>query len=205
MAPKPLDYATTRLAARHHVVPPFGWPSVFLLTLAAVAVGYAIHVRDGEYTARAIRWVAVALTACAGAVVLRPLISRPRGPRVVVAALTIGLAFQFYQLIVSPPGGWNYWSNDVRFGDADRLWLFYTGVFAAAALTVPVALGIRGARRVVLPLLLVTHFLSGVWMIRASPDPDIDVFIFQQEGSRALLRGDNPYAITFPDIYAGRG
>ena len=33
-------------------------------------------------------------------------------------------------------------------------------------------------------------------------DPHIDVFVFQQQGSRALLHGRNPYAIDdYPDIY----
>jgi uncharacterized membrane protein len=38
-------------------------------------------------------------------------------------------------------------------------------------------------------------------MIRASYPPHIDVFVFQQEASRALVQGRNPYALTFPNIY----
>jgi hypothetical protein len=50
---------------------------------------------------------------------------------------------------------------------------------------------------------LVAHLLLGVWMIRSAPNPKIDVFVFQQEGARALLDRRNPYAIENPDIYAG--
>jgi hypothetical protein len=39
-------------------------------------------------------------------------------------------------------------------------------------------------------------------MIRAAPEPHIDVFVFQQQASEALLHGKNPYTITFRDIYA---
>ncbi len=45
------------------------------------------------------------------------------------------------------------------------------------------------------------HFLLGVWIIRNSPSPAIDVFVFQQESSAALLRGENPYKLTFANIY----
>src|SRR5262249_5442932 len=31
--------------------------------------------------------------------------------------------------------------------------------------------------------------------------PQIDVFLFQRDSIAALLHGENPYAITFPDIY----
>jgi hypothetical protein len=50
-------------------------------------------------------------------------------------------------------------------------------------------------------LVLAAHLLLGAWMIRSSPRPHIDVFIFQQGGAQALLHGDNPYAVRYPDIY----
>jgi len=41
----------------------------------------------------------------------------------------------------------------------------------------------------------------GIAVIRASPRPRIDVWVFQQATAEALLHGRNPYSISFPDIY----
>jgi hypothetical protein len=38
-------------------------------------------------------------------------------------------------------------------------------------------------------------------MIKASPSPHIDVFVFQQMSSQALLRGENPYTQPTPNIF----
>lgn len=50
-------------------------------------------------------------------------------------------------------------------------------------------------------LLLIAHFLLGAWVIRTTPNPHIDVFVFQQESCEALRTGNNPYAATFSNIY----
>ena len=39
------------------------------------------------------------------------------------------------------------------------------------------------------------------WLIKASPNPHIDVYTFHQEAYRALSQHVNPYAITMPNIY----
>jgi len=43
--------------------------------------------------------------------------------------------------------------------------------------------------------------LAGIWLIHASPKPDIDVFMFQQTSSKVLLHAQNPYLQTHPNIY----
>ena len=58
-------------------------------------------------------------------------------------------------------------------------------------------------RAVALPLLFAIHLALGVWTVRSSPLPKIDVFAFQQIGPEALLSGQNPYAVEMPDIYHG--
>jgi hypothetical protein len=180
------------------------WLFAVALGFAGVAVGYAVHVRDGEYTPEALKWVSVALALCVTGVAL-PRVPDPRqyGNRLVVAALAIAASFQFYQLLRSPPGGWNWWSDDVRRVSSAGLRFFYGGVAAAFLLTLGLLRDDRRVRRACLPLLLGVHFALGVWMIRASPAPHIDVFEFQQEGAAALLRGSNPYTATFTDIYHG--
>jgi len=42
-------------------------------------------------------------------------------------------------------------------------------------------------------------------ILYVSPRPFIDVFVFQQEGAAALLRGLNPYQLGFRDLYAASG
>ena len=56
-------------------------------------------------------------------------------------------------------------------------------------------------RRLAVGALLGTHFSLGVWMIRPSPSPLVDVFVFQRDSAAALREGSNPYSITFPNIY----
>ncbi len=56
-------------------------------------------------------------------------------------------------------------------------------------------------RMIVLPLMLTAWLALGIWVIRHTPNPFIDVFVFQQESADALLHGRNPYAMTFTNIY----
>lgn len=49
--------------------------------------------------------------------------------------------------------------------------------------------------------LLVWHLALGLWLLSVSRHPHIDVFVFQEDAAQALLHGDNPYAITFANIY----
>jgi hypothetical protein len=45
------------------------------------------------------------------------------------------------------------------------------------------------------------YVAAGAWLLWASPHPHIDVDVFQREGVAALVRGENPYRLTFPLIY----
>jgi hypothetical protein len=48
--------------------------------------------------------------------------------------------------------------------------------------------------------LLVIGGLLGIWHIRSSPPPRIDVWRFQQEGCQLLCQGRNPYAAEYADV-----
>ena len=198
---RPLDYLAPP-DPTDHINP--RWLSAILLALAAVSVGYAIHIRDGEYIPEALKWVTISLILCAAGVAL-PLVHDRTGwgVRAVVPVVALAVLFQFYQLFRSPPGGWNWWSDDLVGMTRERLRPYYAGVLAAAVFAAGLLSRQRRLRLVCLLLLLATHFLLGVWMIRSAPTPHIDVFIFQQVGPRALLDGQNPYTIEFPDIYHG--
>src|SRR5688572_7934211 len=45
----------------------------------------------------------------------------------------------------------------------------------------------------------------GARVLRSTPSPFMDVFVFQRDACVALLDGINPYSITYPNIYAGPG
>lgn len=59
----------------------------------------------------------------------------------------------------------------------------------------------RRPARLAMAMLLVAYFLLGLWVIRNSPRPFIDVDVVQRDAAQALLAGSNPYAMDFPDIY----
>jgi hypothetical protein len=123
--------------------------------------------------------------------------------QILLAALGLALAFQFFQLATSPAGGLNWWSNDLRDQRPENLRLFYAGIACAAVLAAGLFFNLPAMRAVCLPLLFLLHLLLGAWLIRSSPSPHIDVFVFQQDGARSLLDGQNPYRITYHDIYHG--
>jgi hypothetical protein len=51
-------------------------------------------------------------------------------------------------------------------------------------------------------LLLALAFAMGAAVIQRAPRPWIDVWYFQQLGSEALVAGENPYRIGYPDLYS---
>jgi hypothetical protein len=81
-------------------------------------------------------------------------------------------------------------------GRTYQMLLLPAGAFAAVAFS-------RNARwaRVAFALLLATMLLTGAWVIRKTPAPYIDVWVFQQEACKALLEGRNPYSMRMPNIY----
>lgn len=59
-------------------------------------------------------------------------------------------------------------------------------------------------RTVYVGMFLVAWLCLGMWIIKTTPNPFIDVFVFQQESADAVLHGKNPYSMTFTNIY-GQG
>lgn len=58
-------------------------------------------------------------------------------------------------------------------------------------------------RSVKTAIVLVGHLFAMCWMLAATETPPVDVILFQQDASAALLRGVNPYDIRFENIYSG--
>jgi hypothetical protein len=178
------------------------------LTVAAVALGLAIQVRDGEYAPVALGLLTMASVTLgvplAGAFLTSPVLFRRRGELLQaqcfnaplpVLVLCGGLVIQFALLVTSWPG------TDLPHRGGLQLLPFRLGLALAVLLVIAGVSGTRAFAAVWFPALLAVSLLLGFWMIHASPRPHIDVWMFQQDGARELLHGGDPYAMTFPDIY----
>jgi hypothetical protein len=110
----------------------------------------------------------------------------------------VGLAVQFALLLLRSPGetgalgdGWDL--------TPFRVMVVAAGLFTAGAIAAP---GIVG--RACLWAMLLVHAGIGLWVLRATPSPGVDVIAFQQEACQALVAGHDPYAITFENDYPSR-
>ena len=170
------------------------WTRTTLLALLVVTLGQLLEASDGHYTPEAIRWLVLAAALGGYTLVALPLPGVERlGPRAPAAVLLAGLVLQFSQLLTHPPGIYLRPTGG---------WSGFLGAAAAAAVLAG-SLALAGPRwaRLGTALVTVCFLAAGVWVLHASPRPAIDVFLFQQESVAALLRGQNPYALTFPNIY----
>jgi len=165
------------------------------LAIAVVALGLAIQNNNGAFSPAALLWVTIGVVGSAAAVLSPTARSIEKlGDRPIVLVLSIGLAVQLGYGLTSPAG--------VYLAGAPDLYDRHHFLVAAAAVLAGAGLSFRpwlGRLRV--PLLLAIHFALGVWLIKASPSPHIDVYVFHQEAYRALSHHIDPYSLTMPNIY----
>ena len=185
---------TAEQVASPALVVPGNATRAFLLAVAAVFLGQALQINNGNGHPDAWPYLFATLLAVAlAALSPRWETVEATGDQLAVIVLGVGLALQFSQLVTSPPG---YYARPIPgFRDFFAI-LGAAAVVAGAALARRPALGAFQG-----PALVLLFAIAGWWMIRASYPPYIDVFVFQQEASRALAHGHNPYALTFPNNY----
>lgn len=185
-------------------MPRISCPPLFRLPLifAALAVGFAVQWQDGEYTPGAIVLIGIAILCvaiAAGSVgTISPLRGRLHGQNSVAVVVAIGMALiaQLLALFIAWPG------QDLHHGDGRTLLPFRLGLCcAAAAVAVALYTKSKQLRSWALAAILIVFLFLGIWMVHASPEPHIDVWVFERDAARALSHGQNPYAMTFPDIY----
>jgi hypothetical protein len=175
------------------------WTAVFFVC-AQLALGQAVQVNRGTYHPAALAWLTCAVLACALAVTaLSPPFRRfeKTAQSLVLWIAGAGFAYQVAQLMITPP--------KVASTHAREAMAAYFRALAFAAVLGGAGLSGRPwlAKRV--PWLLgALYVYLGVWMIRADPNPFIDVHVFQRDGVTALLAGQNPHAMRYPDIYGGK-
>jgi hypothetical protein len=164
-----------------------------ILSLAAVALGIALHISDGLYSYSGVIVLAIAFVFCAIATFSPPLKNiPPMLTRWLLAALVLA---QLLAMYFKRPGASEFTVPVVnpRF--------FHIGVsFAVAALGM-IAFGKNLIARIGFIVLLAMFAAIGIWKIALAPHPKIDVYFFQVDAAHALARGANPYAITFANIY----
>ena len=169
--------------------------SAVCVALSAVALGHTLQISNGFYSPEALAWLSVAF----GLAVFGGCLSRlsaelsPSSAIVVTVVLAVGLGWQLQQLFVSPPGF--YIRPEANIG------IFRAAILVQALCIASGLLGIRGLRRVWFPAVLACGLCLGVWMIRASPEPYIDVVVVHKEAIEAFLKDKDPYLISFDNIY----
>lgn len=173
-----------------------GWGLAAFCLAAAAVLGLTLQLTNGTLRPDAGRGLTLAIAL--GLVgVLGPRLRRPLawGESLLAILLGVALVLQLRALFSEHPGVYLRLNGPWPYAE------FHARLAAAALVSGALLAGSERLRRVGIPVLLGLHFLLGMWMIRTSPAPFIDVFVFQSDGVDALLRGENPYAITFPNIY----
>jgi hypothetical protein len=163
------------------------WAAAWLQAAAALLIATG----SGSPEPNAATGVAALACLLAGLAVLRPPggLARHFRRRSVATVLGAGLALQILANVVMPP------LADARY----LLLLILAGIAGVLALF----LGGR-VSAVLLASAVLAQFVLACWMIATLGAPDGDVHMFQQQGLAALLSGENPYSLRYPNT-AGPG
>src|SRR5438067_323368 len=162
--------------------------------LAALAMAQALQISSGMYDERALALGGLGVAAALLAAVWRKRGAAPENPLAAQAILGAGAAAGLCT---------HLFANPTFYGDQTMLlgfrWLAMVAlVLLSAYLCVHLRASLIRARFL---LLLACFVVMGIAVIRASPQPWIDVWVLQQKAPDALLRGANPYSVTYPNIY----
>jgi hypothetical protein len=186
----------SQAAAFTRMGPSDGWVSAACCLAAAAALGLTLQLSDGTQRPDAVIGLGVTL-ALSGLAVMTPGIGRwsVRVEVVLTALLVIAIAVQLHASYSGAPG------QHLEVADPWPYARFYFRLALEALCVGAVLACSERLRRWLVPLLLLTHIPVGTWLMSVSSSPNIDVFIFQHEGAAALLRGENPYAMTFHNVF----
>jgi hypothetical protein len=165
------------------------------LVMSAVALGYSLQIANGFYDPAALVWLSVAIGLCAAGVVLSRagILPSRRGINALHVLLSGGLIWQFVMLLDSSPG--------MYLDESANFTLFKTLVLIQAVMIAVGFVPIPWCRRIWFPAVLLVQLALGGWMLQASPSPRIDVVVVHRAAIDALIEGNNPYRITFQNIY----
>lgn len=175
------------------VVPSDGWRG-WWAAAAALALGYALYVGRGGPGVIPYLFLAIAIGAASVAALSQspPRVGSARGlPKL----LAFGLAVELALLAV-----WPLTNPLAQASPTDYLW-FWIGLAAVAVVAAAPLFGALRAGWWRLGLLVGLHAVMGAWVILVAPDPHIDVWVMQAEGSQALAQGTNPYLPIYENLH----
>jgi hypothetical protein len=175
-----------------------GFPDALLPALTAIAaasVALAAADQGGTLTTNAIVLLALGVgTAILGVLVRSAGLAN--GAPALLSVVLLGCCWaQATSLGWSPID----WPTDGM--SRQSLWLMRLFISGGAVLTATLCAGTAANSRWALPAILGLQGLLGVLLIRGLERPGIDVLMFQEDACAALVRGINPWSITFADPF----
>lgn len=163
-----------------------------LVLLAASILGYTLQISNGTLHPDAFNLTCAVLVISTLAVVLRDRELTPQATLAPLLICLVALGVFFSIHFTTSPG--------VYLRGGGELFIEHHRYAAVAAILSGVALA-DGKSKAPFLLLLASYFALGVWLLKASPAPMIDVWYWHRAGYDALAAGTNPYAIFMPNIY----
>jgi hypothetical protein len=164
-----------------------------LCAIGAVAMSLALQKSSGMYDLPSL-WLATAASICA---LLAAVFSDSVTERNYLAPQLVfggGFLYGLYCHVFQNPA---FYADQSKLRGFRGLALVAL-IIGAAYLCVHLRASLQKARFIAL---LLVFAVMGVALIRASPRPFMDVWVDRQLGARALAEGQNPYSVTYPDIY----
>jgi hypothetical protein len=164
--------------------------------VAATALGHACQLNNGAYSDDAIFWLSVALSAALVGALAPSFASFERiARRALPFVVALALAAEVGDLITKAPGIYVHPPPGVGMAP------FMIGLGGLVVVAVSACVAHPPLGRAQLAIMIAIFLWLGGWVLHNSQTPWIDVFVFQRDGAAALLHGQNPYALTFPNIY----
>lgn len=170
-----------------------GWRA-WWATAAALSLGYALYVGRGGPGVIPYLFLTVAIGA-AGVAALAQVPPRVGSAAGLPKLLGFGLAVELALL-----GVWPLTNPLAQTSPGDYLW-FWVGLAAVAVVAAAPLFGLLRGGWWRLGVLVALHAAIGTWVILVAPDPFIDVWVMQAEGSQALLQGTNPYLPIYENLH----
>jgi hypothetical protein len=171
---------------------PLGW------ALAMLCLTIALE-KKGFYTPFSFFWLLVTLACAVATVGMAHRWRGANGETWILRLCAVQSLWQFGSLL---SGGFvAKFAQPVPPGLQIGIYLSLLGAAVVVALQYAPSVARRPvALRNLFCVALTLHFVCGALVILATPNLRSDVWVMQQEACRALLNGENPYAITLPDV-----
>ena len=167
---------------------------------AAILLGHALQISSGFYEPAALAFAGAAAVCCLAALLRIPqrLTRRAGSERVVAFVLLAGVLWSLVELGSSKPAFY----MPEPFSPPP---LFAAAIATAIAAALLISFDSRRTRRLWFHLALAACGALGIWLIRASPRPHIDVLSVYSAALYALREGHSPYSVSFANLYGGAG